>query len=138
MLKLPYRTHVALLPAVSGINLASVQIKCRMLRFACQCIASSNHVVSCLARHCISSNAHIMGSNISDIMREVGGSVHDLNLITIPNTLSKYNSFLTKSQYSNQALHNAGFILDISDNDCDGFFLTESEYADLLNYLCCE
>ena len=43
--RLPYRTHVSLLPVVTGANLASVQIKARMLGFAYQCLTSPNPAI---------------------------------------------------------------------------------------------
>ena len=77
-LQVPYHTHVSLLPAISGISLASVQVKSRVLKFAYQCVTSENPTVSCLARHCLRSNMHVLGSNVSLILRDLKGSVHGM------------------------------------------------------------
>jgi hypothetical protein len=81
ILRVPYRTHVALLPQLTGLSLASVQIKCRMLKFAYQCITSSNPLVACLARHSAISNVHLLGCNLSTVLREVNGSVRDFRRV---------------------------------------------------------
>ena len=73
-LRVPYRTHVSLLPAVS----ASALHLCRLsgvLRFAYRCVTSENPTVGCLTRHCLRSNLRVLGSGVLLILRDLNGSV---------------------------------------------------------------
>ena len=98
-LKVPYRTHVSLLPAISGVSLASVQIKCRMLAnsFASQCLVSSSPVIRPLARFSVLSNLHVVGSNMSQIASELNFSVRDV--IANPSLFYHYKNILIQSHY---------------------------------------
>ena len=96
-LGVPYRTHVSLLPAIAGVSLASVQVKLRVLKFAHQCITSDNPAVQCLARFSLCSNQHVMGSNVSLILRDLNGSVHDM--VRNPSLLFHFKTSLFYSQF---------------------------------------
>ena len=133
--RLPYRTHVSLLPVISGANLASVQIRARMLGFAHQCITSPNPAIKCLSLYCMRSNVHILGSNVCLILRDFDESVHDV--IRTPSLFNNLKTKLYHQQFPDPLLRTGAFIHDIL--DCaDGCILSDAERSDILFYMCCE
>ena len=134
-LGVPYRTHVSLLPAISGVCLASVQIKSRVLKFAYQCVTSGNPAVQCLARFSLRSNQHVMGSNVSLILRDLNGSVHDM--VRNPSLLLHFKTTLFHLQFPAPLTRTASFILDILESDAP-CILTDAEQLEILSYLCCD
>ena len=112
-----------------------MQVKARVLKFAYQCIMCDNITVNCLARYCIRSNLHVLGSNVSLILRDLNGSVHDM--VHRPSLLLHHKTNLIHSQFPDPSARTAAFIIDILDNDlsCP---LNDMEQCDVLFYLCCE
>ena len=124
-----------MLPVVSGASLASFQIKARMLGFAHQCLTSPNPTIKCLARHCLQSNMHILGSNVCFVLRDFEESVHDM--IRVPSLLKKLKTKLIQSQFPDPLQRTGAFVHDILDSE-DECILSDAERADILFYLCCE
>ena len=136
-LNVPYPTHVELsLPATPGVNLASMQIKSRVLKFAHQCLPRDSSMVTCLARHCLRSNLHILGGSMSLIMRKHGWDSARYDPQPI-NFLSIKNPFITMSIPRPFCKDCWRFIVDILDND-RACFLTDVERHEIMFYLCCE
>ena len=112
-----------------------MQVKSRVLKFAYQCVTSKNPTVSSLARHCLRSNLHVLGSNVSLILRDLNGSVHDM--VRRPSLLLNFKNILIHSQFPDPSVRSAAFIIDILDNDVP-CLLTDMEQYDILYYLCCD
>ena len=78
---------------------------------------------------------HVLGSNVSLILRDLNCSVHDM--VRSPSILLHFETNLIHSQFPEPSARTAAFIVDISDSDlpCP---LTDVEQYEILYYLCCE
>ena len=134
-LRVSYRTHVSLLPAIAGVSLASVQVKLRVVKFAHQFITCCNPAVQCLARFSLCSNLHVMGINVSLVLREYNGSVHDM--VRNLSLLLHFKTLLFNSQFPTPLFRTAAFIIDILDSE-GPCILTDAEQLEILSHLCCD
>ena len=80
-------------------------------------------------------NLHVLGSNVSLILRDLNGSVHDM--VRRPSLLLNFKNILIHSQFPDPSVRSAAFIIDILDNDVP-CLLTDMEQYDILYYLCCD
>ena len=94
-------------------------------------LSNALHVIAC-GLTCI---VHILGGDVSLIVRDMNGSVHDM--VHFPSLILHHKNKLFQSQFTDPLAGTAAFIIDILDSD-DSCILSDAEQYDILSYLCCE
>ena len=138
MYKLPQKTHCRLLPTVTGILPAEVQVDMRFVKHIFSGVNHENSTVNYLFRLCCGLDRSVMATNFRHIVNKYKG----LSLSQIAqNSYLGANCFIKKSFLSSMSSESIRIgnqiaeLICIRDSLLDRFNLSQSEICDAIEYL---